>query len=191
MENEKKDLCGYVNDMLAVETELHEAFRRQKHDDTIATAPRAQAVIARTEDTIDRHLAALRQCQTRLGGTESVIKKAVGGVMGAAAGLYDKLRADSSVSRTLRDDYAAISFATVCYEMLHTTALAMQDKQTADLALRHLADFAPLIMTMSETMPQVLVDELAADGKVTAGASIAADAARNTREAWANASTHA
>ncbi|MEO8604760.1 MAG: DUF892 family protein [bacterium] len=191
MSDTKTDLRGYVSDMLAVETELHEALRRQKHDDGIKKIQRAHQVVSRTEDTIDKHLAGLRDCLTRLGAEESPLKKAVGGVMGAAAGLYDKLRSDGTVSRTLRDDYAAISFAIVSYEMLHTTALAMREPTVAELALKHLADFAPLIMTLSETLPHVLVEELLSGGKIAADTSVANSAARNTREAWEAASSHA
>jgi hypothetical protein len=186
-----QDLQAYVSDMMAVETELHEAFRRQKHSETVKRVPAAASVIGRAEDTIDQHLAALRTCLHRLGSDEPTLKNAVTGVMGAAAGIIDKLRGDSPVSRTLRDDYSAICFATVCYEMLHTTALAMRDSETADLALRHLADYAPVVMEMTETMPQVLVAELSAGGKISPDSDVAATAVRNTRQAWQQASSHA
>jgi hypothetical protein len=192
MSDQMKELQGYVNDMLTVEVELHEALRRQKKDhDGLRNFGTAHQIVARAEDTVDRHLATLRESLKRLGGDESTLKKAVGGILGAAAGVYDKLRADSTVSRLLRDDYTALSFATVCYEMLHTTALAMKDQVTADLALRHLKDYAPLIMALTEAMPEVLVEELANAGTVTADRSVATDAVRNTREAWASASNHA
>lgn len=181
------DLQGYVNDMLAVETEFHSTFRRQKDDEQIRECTAAHELIARTEDIIDRHLVELKACLTRLGGKESTVKKAVGGVLGVAAGIINSVRSDESASRALRDDYAALSFGTIGYEMLHTTALAMKDQQTADLALRNLKDFAPLIMAISNMMPAVLVRELADTSKAAPDASVAADAARNTRAAWAEA----
>ena len=188
MTDQMKELQGHVNDMLAVETELHAAFRRQKGDAGIKRNAAAHQFVSRTEDTIDDHLAALKRCAERLGG-ESVLKKAVGGVMGAAAGLYGKVRSDDKVSRVLRDDHAALSFASVCYEMLHTTALAMRDSATADLALSHLKHFTPLIVDLSRMLPEVLVEELSDEGKIPFDRSVAEDAARNTRDAWANAST--
>lgn len=188
MNDQTNQLSGFVNDMLAVETELHEAFRRQKHDESVKQSTIAYQVICRTEDTIDRHLSGLKACQQRLGGGESALKKAVGGVMGAVAGMYDKLRSDQSISRALRDDYAALSFATICYQMLHTTALAMKDQSTAECALKHLGEYAPLIMAISDSLPQVVVEELAAEGSVAPDLSVASDSARHTREAWASAS---
>ena len=192
MSDQMKLLQGYVNDMLAVETELHEAFRRQKRDNTeLRRFTAAHQIISRTEDTIDRHLSALRDALKRLGSDESTLKKAVGGVLGAAAGWYDRLRSDSTVSRVLRDDYAALSFATICYEMLHTTALAMKDAETAALAIRHLKDYAPLIMSLGDAVPEVLIDELSSAGAVAADRGVATQAVRNTHEAWASATTTA
>ncbi len=192
MTDQIKSLQGYVNDMLAVESELHEAFRRQKKENAeLRRFTAAHQIVERTEDTIDRHLAALRDVLKRLGTEESTLQKAVGGVLGAAAGLYDKLRSDATVSRVLRDDYAALSFATIGYEMLHTTALAMKDGQTADLAITHLKEYAPLIMALGDALPAVLIDELATDGTVSADRGIATQAVRNTHEAWASATTTA
>ena len=181
-------LQGYVNDMLAVETEFHGAFRRQKDDAAVRRHADAHAIVSSAEDVIDRHLSTLKECLQRLGGTESVVKKAVGGVLGVAAGIYNTIRPNENASRVLRDDYAALCFGTVCYEMLHTTALAMKDERTADLALRNLKDFPPLIMAISTTMPSVLIRELAESSTVSSDASVAEDAVRNTRAAWAEAS---
>jgi hypothetical protein len=183
-------LVGYMNDMLAVERELHAVFRRQKEDGRVKRYPDSAALLSRIEDTIDDHLRALSTGIKRLGGDESVLKKAVGAVLGVAGGLYDKVRMDDKVSRMLRDDYTALNFATVCYEMLHTTALALRDEQTADLALAHLKDYTPLIVGLSDEMPRLLIRELTDEGKVPADSGAAEQAARNTRAAWSGASVH-
>ena len=112
----------------------------------------------RDEEHCDK-LASLKECLQRLGGSESGVKKAVGEVLGVAAGFYSKVRSDETASRALRDDFGALCCGTVC-EMLHTTALAMKDDRTADLALRSLKDFLPLIMAISRAMPGVLLHEL-------------------------------
>jgi hypothetical protein len=184
-----KELQGYVNDMLAVETELHSAFRRQKNDATVKKFPEAHRLVVRTEEIIDNHLAALKQCAERLGG-KSTMKEAVGSVMGAAAGLYSKVRSDDKVSRVLRDDNAALSFATVCYEMLHTTALALHDTATANMALEHFKDYTPLIVDASQILPVVIVEELSREAKVPVDRTVAEEAIRHTREAWSQSMVH-
>jgi hypothetical protein len=75
--------------------------------------------------------------------------------------------------------------------MLHTTALAMKDSQTADLALRHLSDFTTLIRDLSDTLPAVLLEELAQQRKIAPDPSVAAEAVRHTREAWMHDATRA
>lgn len=182
---------GYVNDMLAVEREAHEAVRRQKHDAAVKQYSEASRVIDRIEETLDEHIAQLKKCLEAMGTDESLLKKAVGTALGAVGGIYDKLRADDRVSRMLRDDYASMSFSTVCYEMLHTTALAAGDSVVADLALRHLRDYAPLVMDVSEVLPRVITDELSAEGKIPVDPAAAQEAVRNTRAAWQqSASAH-
>jgi hypothetical protein len=177
-------LLGYVRDILAVENELHGAFRRQKRDERTASAPAAAEFVARTEQALDRHLAHLRGILERRGASESTLKSALGTVLGAAAGVYDRLRPEDPISRALRDDYTALSFAAICYEMLHTTALAADDGEIAGVALAHLRDYAPLIVELAGLLPHVVVGELAAEGKIAADERVAERAARNTREAW-------
>jgi hypothetical protein len=183
----KAMLIGYVNDMLAVENELHAAFRRQKKDPTVAEFTPAADWISRTEGLIDRHLAALKRCLGELGSDESVVKKTVGAVTGAVAGWYDKLRSEK-VSRMLRDDYAAISFALVSYEMLYTTAVAVGNGQVATLALEHYRDLTPLAVQLSDVLPQVLIDELEHDEKLAVADTATDDVVTSIREAWTRAS---
>ena len=83
----------------------------------------------------------------------------------------------------LRDDYTALSLAAISYTMLHTTALALNDQPTAELALRHLKDFTPLITEISRVIPQVVVHELTEDFP-TVNMSSATASMRSTQEAW-------
>jgi hypothetical protein len=180
-------LQSHIRDMLAVENEMHAAFRRQKHDDRLNIHPDSARLVARIEDTIDRHLGALRNALGNFGAKESMestLKQALGSVLGAAAGIYSGMRTDDPVSRMLRDDYIALSTAIVCYEMLHTTALAAGHEATAELALAHLKDFAPLVMAISELVPHAVVEELSRQGKLPAAHEAAERAVENTRQAW-------
>ncbi len=184
MDDMMDTLRGYVNDMLAVERDIHAAFRRHKEDRGAKTYPEAARVLQQIEDRVDVHVASLQRCLERLGDGESTLKAAVGAVLGAVAGVYGKLR-DDRVSRMLRDDYTAICFACVCYEMLHTTALALGHDEVAKLALEHLRDYAPAVMALGEVVPKVVTKELEREGKLRGGGeSVAHRAAENTREAW-------
>jgi hypothetical protein len=177
-------VAGYVRDMIAVENEMHAAFRRQKRDERLKIHAESLRIVESIEDTIDRHLGALRAQLTDLGGDESALKTALGSLLGAAAGFYDRMRSDEPASRMLRDDYVALSTAIVCYEMLHATAMAAGKPAVADLALAHLRDFTPLVMAITEAIPHLVVEELSREGKLPPDHAAAEVAARNTREAW-------
>ena len=84
-----------------------------------------------------------------------------------------------------------LNFAVACYQMLHTTALAMHDQPLADTALRHIKDFTPQIMDLSEVLPGAVISDLERERKVTADDSVAEEARKNTRAAWTGgASVH-
>jgi hypothetical protein len=174
----------YVSDMLAVEKEILEAVKRQADDDHVqdhhanakSIIQRIERLAAQHKDGLDRHLSDLG------GDPASGIKKAVTASMGAVAGMYDKLRSES-VSKMLRDDYTALNLAAVSYTMLHTTGLALHDQKTADLALRYLRDYTPIIMDINELLPHVVVEDLREDVPTIDGSS-ADQAAMNTQQAW-------
>jgi hypothetical protein len=190
MQAQLEILQGYVGDMLAVEREIHQAFSRQKHDEHTRKFAAAGQLIGRIEDTVDRHIKELETCLRQIDGEESAVRKAVGAVTGFAGGLFDKLRLNDKVSRMMRDDYTALCFATVCYEMLHTTALAARNHEVAELALSHLKAYAPFIMQMADVIPEVLIDELSSEGKIVADHRVAEDAVRNTHSAWEHSAAH-
>jgi hypothetical protein len=159
---------------------------RQEKGGRMRVDESAQTLVARVEETIDRHLADLRACLEQIGGKESALKKALGSMLGAAAGIYDGMRADDPVSRNLRDDYIALSTASVCYEMLHATALAAGNEKVAALALRHLEEYAGLVMSFGEILPHALVKELSREGKLPDNREAATRAVENTRRAWSS-----
>ena len=183
MDEKMETLRGYVNDMLAVERDVHAALRRHKEDRGARTFPVAAAVLQQIEDRVDDHIENLEECLERIGAGESQLKAAVGAVLGAVAGIYGKIR-DDRVSRMIRDDYTALCFACVCYEMLHTTALALGHGEIANLALAHMRDYTPAVMALGEILPEVVTEELTREAKITTSGPVARLAAQNTREAW-------
>lgn len=182
--SEREDtLQQYVSDMLAVERHLHQAIRRQQEDESIQDHPEAAAVIRQAEATIDNHIAALESHLEQLGGDlASPAKEALTAALGVAAGLIDQVRTQQ-VSKMLRDDYTALSLAAISYHMLHTTGMALRDQATADLALRHLKDWTPIITRISHVIHGVVNRELQDDAH-TVDPNAAAESERMTQSAW-------
>lgn len=182
--SERKDaLQGYVSDMLAVERHLHQALRRQKGDNSLNAYPQAKVLVERAEEKVDEHIAALERRLESLGGDAAApIKEAVTSALGVAAGIIDQIRSEK-VSRLLRDDYTALSLAAISYHMLHTTGLALADPPTADLALRHLHNYTPIITDISHAIHAAVAGELQDDGFVVDG-SVASRSEQATQEAW-------
>lgn len=189
-EDNREALRPYIADMLAVDKHILEAIERQQKDNDIREFPNALHLIDRIEAVLRRHVQTL---ETHLegfpgGGAAGAVKSAVTGIMGAVAGVYDKVRKDIT-SRALRDDYTALSLSTISYTMLHATALGLRQGATAEIALRHLKNLTPLVMELNEVIPTVVAKELSSEGyDIETG--VAQQAVRNTQEAWRLTSSH-
>lgn len=184
---ERKDtLRQYVSDMVSVEKHILEAIKRQVGDKRVKEHPDARKLIHNIQQTTNKHVNTLERHLTTLGGDKTSpaqpAKEAVTAALGVAAGLVDKVRADT-VSKMLRDDYTALNLAAVSYTMLHTTGLALQDTETADLALEHLKDWTPLITKINEVIPHVVAKELG-DTSASVDVNVGQEAVRNTQTAW-------
>jgi hypothetical protein len=185
MKDSREILRPYLADMSAVITHIQEAVERQCKDDDFKTVPQALDLVNRLDTVLRRQM---QQLDSHLesfpgGGVSGAVKNTVTGVLGVFAGLYDKVRTETA-SRGLRDDYTALNLAAISYTMLHTSALALSESTTADLALRGLKELAPLIMQIVEVVPHAVVSELAKEGK-TADATTVQRVIRETQEAWA------
>ena len=183
MRNENDILRQYLSDMIALDEHINTALERQLNDDRTQQFPEARQLITKIKGTLGTHIDGLRSQVKRLGGEESgPIKEAVSMVAGVAAGLYDKMRHDP-VSKMLRDDYTALSLASIAYTMLHTTGLAVKNNGVADIALGYLKDVTPLVVELSKVIPPVVVKDLE-DNEVTLDQSAGQEAVRRTQEAW-------
>jgi hypothetical protein len=183
-EKRMDQLQKYVSDMIALEDHIESAVSHQTKDDKLEKHnAEAVRIIYRIEQLNKSHREALRQHLEALGGdTASGLKEMASDLLGNIAGLYDKVRTQA-VSKMLRDDYTALNLAAMGYTMLHTTALALNDQRTADLALRHLRDYAGTVMSINEIIPQVVVDDLRNDVEMINEASVH-QALQNSQSAW-------
>lgn len=179
-------LRSYSSDMLGVEKHCLESIERQTRDDKFMRYKEAHDLLSKIESTLRSHTFALDQYLASInGGTESFVKKAATTAVGAISGLYGKLRLDEPVSRSLRDDYAALNLVVISYTMLHTTARGLNEPQLAEMALKHLNDLTPYIVALSRIIPGVVAQELSEEGKIS-DPSVWRAALDSTQKAWSS-----
>lgn len=151
-------ITKYLSDMVAVEAHIYQAIDKQVKEtqDEKDINPKLREI----RDTLEGHVNSLRRRLDALGGqATNPIKEAGASILGVAAGLIDKIRAEE-VSKDLRDDYTALGLANVSYVMLITTALACNDTETADLATRNLKDNARIVMDLGSLIPYAVYRDL-------------------------------
>jgi len=123
--------------------------------------------VQRFHDMVKQHRDTLKQLQEQVGTTAgNPIIAAGSALLGKAAGVIDLVRTEG-ISKSLRDDYAAFSLSAISYSMLHTTSLGLGNPRVAELAERHLTDYAGAIERINEIMPGVVQRELDKDGHQT------------------------
>lgn len=158
-EDKKKDIVTkYLADMIALEGHIYQAIDKQVKGTT--DEPDVNPILSNIRDTLEQHGKSLQMRLDALGGkATSPLKEAGASVLGVAAGLIDKLRAEE-VSKDFRDNYTALSLSNISYVMLITTSLACGDQETADLCTKNLEDNAEFVMQIGNLIPYAVVRDL-------------------------------
>jgi len=180
MDKKKNDLITkYLSDMAGLEEHIYQAIDKQVK--ATEDQPECNEVLKGIRDTLEVHVNTLNTRLEALGGHPgNPVKQAGSAVLGVAAGVIDKVRAEE-LSKDLRDDYTALNLSCISYVMLSTTALACNDQETAVLAEQHLRDNAGFVIEIGKTIPAVVVKDL------SDFTDLNKDAAQQAREIYASA----
>lgn len=179
-----ESINSYITDMLALEQHLEKAIRGQLHDikDDAEFVRELQPVHRK----IEHHISDLKGLVERRDatGAADLLKRAGSAVAGLAAGAIDLLRTEG-LPKNLRDDYTAFSLATIGYVMLHTTALALGEREVADLARQHFVDYAQVVTRLNTVVPEAVLRFLQREGLTPTGSDVVLlEVNRMVEEGW-------
>jgi ferritin-like metal-binding protein YciE len=182
MADQKTLLQKYVSDMLSLEAHIYQAIDKQVKEN--ATEPAVKARFEAFAKTLELHQSSLETRLKALGGAaNSPVKEGVAAVLGVAAGVIDKMRSEE-ISKDFRDDFTALNLSLISYEMLHTTAVALGDRETADLAARNVKDNAAFVSYIQQILPQIVLSELQKNHEVTVDHSATAETKQLVDSLW-------
>ena len=185
-EQSETELQRHVGDMLALIQGMVSAFDTQLASSDLPRHQKAQALVSEARATLESQALALAELLEKLHWEgPSMVKSAASSVSGRTAGIFGRMRTNE-VSRMIRDDYTALSLASISYTMLHTTGLSLHNDAVAELAQRHLGEITPLVMRFGEAVPGVVVRELARE-VLPVDVDVSRDAVEHTRQAWVQA----
>jgi hypothetical protein len=157
---------SYITDMLSLEEHIAKAIKGQI-EDLDESHPDVSRVLATIDGSIQRHIRTLEtlsdQRKAAGKGVAEAVKRAGSAVAGLGAAAIDFVR-NETLPKDLRDDYTALSLASIGYVMLHTTALSLDDPEVADVARSHLADHAQAVMLLHNVIPSAVIRFLREDG---------------------------
>jgi hypothetical protein len=187
--DERHSLQAYVGDLLALIKHIEVPIDRQLAIGDSANYSEALAIVSDVKSVTAAQRTALEAELSRLGGSGAAgFKSAWSALLGAGAAAIDSVR-KTKVSKNLRDDYTALSLASISYTMLHATATGLGEESVAALAQRGLEQITPIIVRISKTIPAVVLQELRDDGE-SVRVSAAELSTKLTHQAWQSQNTN-
>lgn len=158
-------LRQYVADMVALESQIEEAFKWWVKE--ASAHPEAAEAVKGFHATVKGHGAAL-QARLRSIGGEPGAARTIATTPAGIAGYVSVEGGKRPVSTALHDIYTALTHAALGYSMLKTRANRFYDSggeaNTADLAEKHLRDYAEAAQAIHQLIADVVVWELDQDG---------------------------
>lgn len=163
-EKSQKYIAKYVEDLHSLVTHGLQPVGHQVESAAKRNHPEASTLIRDLQTTLQEHQRMLDGRMKALGTSPTTaVQDAAAAVAGFVAGVYNQVRTEA-VSKSLRDDYTFVSHCSVAWMMLMTTARALGDHDTEELAERGYRDTARLVMRIDRVMPSLVVEELRQDG---------------------------
>jgi len=177
----KSSLKTYTSDLLALEKHFMNAIKKQKSSGRVKDE-RAIELLHELDKSISGNVKELEAQAMRLGGDlKTSVKSRIASFTGSVAGMIDSVR-DDTVSKMLRDNYAALSMVTIGYTMLHTHALSEEDTLLSEMSHSHLEKCTILITEISKVVPLITAHEINSDA--ARAEEIGKKALENTQAAW-------
>jgi hypothetical protein len=173
---------SYISDMLALEDHIEKAIRSQIED--LKDYPDVVAELRLIHRRAEHLISDLRELseRRRAGGAKEAVKRAGSAVLGAAAGVIDLIRTEG-LPKNLRDDYTALSLASIGYVMLHTTGLSLDDREVAELAHQGFTDYAEAVSRLQASIPAAVVAFFKQEG-LPAREDVIPQIRRTIEEVW-------
>ena len=166
MVKQKQDLIrSYCDDVFELQRHIIKMTEDQAKEGDLQRYSLVREAVASVRETVGRHASEMEQHLSALGGEpSSMIQQAANRIVGMAAGIITRGEGTENAAKVLRNNYAALEMASVGYQLLYTTALAFQDRATADLVKRQLDDTRPIATQVKHLIPEVVVQELSNEG---------------------------
>jgi hypothetical protein len=180
---------SYITDMLALEDHIEKALQGQLED--LKDYPDVISELTGIHRKVEHHISDLKQLSERrsAGGAADLIKRAGSAVLGLGAAAVDLVRREG-LPKNLRDDYTAFSLATIGYVMLYTTGLSLEDREVAELARQHFADYADAVTRLHNIVPAAVIRYLKEDG-LPVQENVLPEISRAIEEVWHSQSDQA
>lgn len=171
---------------LSLEEKLYKVLEQQLSLQDLHDYPEVTAVLSKIKNSLEQHYArlnlVLNTINAQIEAADALRDGSQEQEEESANGRSKRIFRDK-VSQMLHDDYTALNIAAIGNTFVHTTALAADAQDIADVALQHLTNLTRFVVELSELVPKVVAQELLGQSPEKISA-VGEQAAKNIRRAW-------
>jgi ferritin-like metal-binding protein YciE len=157
-------LVPWLNDAYAMESALIQLYVNHARD--AEDHPGIRARLEEQVETSRRHAEQLKECLLRIGSGPSVIKTALGSMVGAMEALSMDVLTDEAVHDAIAD-YAAVNYSIATYKVLVVAAEDLEDYDTAMTCRAILREEEEMARWLEMQIPPVAVQAVTRDAGPT------------------------
>lgn len=154
-----RSLLHSAADLRALSRYLLEVLELQRHERELRQDGVILQLVDDAASTLRNQIDRLDEELRSLGHAESALRSSTGQLAGAFIGFFSKNRPHEP-SKMIRDDVTLLSLAITGYLTLHTSAVALRQTSTADLAMGHYREVSALHHELLQQLPRLVVADL-------------------------------
>jgi hypothetical protein len=147
-------LTPWIQDALSAERFVQSNSDHLLAHEVLTADTQATLLIRRISQCAHAHGEAIERLLESRDESPSAIRAALGAGLGSTLGLLARLP-NRDIEQIVRDVYVALNYTAGGYHVLYTRARLQDRSAEADLALRHLRDYTPVIRQLSHVMAWV------------------------------------
>ncbi len=144
-------LSSWIQDALTAERFVQSSTAHLLTHEVLAADAQAALLMRLLNERAGAHVEEIARLQDDRDESPSAIRGALAAGLGATLGFVERLPS-RDLAQIVRDVYVALNYTAGCYHVLYTRAKLLGRGAAAELALRHLREYTPVVRQLSHLM---------------------------------------
>jgi len=184
MDNNNEVLKLHISEQIALEERLYKSLEDKMADIPDTGFIDAKSLLSKVAEVLEGHFVLLNKMLGKLEDRDAETEQEnQDGKIFRLDKLFESNEQSWRVSKILREVYSELNLISISNTQLHTAGLALKSEEVALMALKHVQNITPLIVSLGELIPEILTQELNQEASEI-DKSASQTAIDNIRKAW-------